>query len=243
MAELKVFKKLCAMSREISGFLTDREGWLLYQLAKMTREGCIVEIGSWQGKSTVWLGLGTLEAFRRKVYAIDPHTGSEEHQIPGQKIWTLEKFKENVQRAGLSDIVSPIVSLSHEARRSFDQPVGLLFIDGAHDHESVKRDYELWAPLVMDGGYIVFHDTQQIGVQRVADDVLQRHSFSKVFFEDTMCCGRKVARASWLDRLRARRMVALKNAFTRACGNETPKGRRKWLKNLIKFERALLMVL
>jgi predicted O-methyltransferase YrrM len=36
--------------------------------------------------------------------------------------------------------------------------VDLLFIDGDHTYEGVKRDFELYSPLVGEGGLIAFHD-------------------------------------------------------------------------------------
>lgn len=38
--------------------------------------------------------------------------------------------------------------------------VDLLFIDGSHDYESVRSDWELYRPLVRPGGLVMFHDTQ-----------------------------------------------------------------------------------
>jgi len=245
MFQFGTFQKIRTMSEYIDGFLTDREGWLLFQLARSCRIGCIVEIGSWQGKSTVWIGLGTQSTSKLRVYAIDPHIGSKEHQIHGQRIWTLKKFEENICRAGLKDIISPIVEFSENARYLFNQPISLLFIDGAHDYESVKKDYELWSPLVVDGGYVVFHDTQQIGVKRVADSVLRNHCFRKVYFQDTICCGTKVLRRSLRDKFRAHKMIELKNKFMDVCAETTHGSRRKrkWIKQWLKFKRTIMTVL
>jgi len=49
------------------------------------------------------------------------------------------------------------------------QMIDLLHIDGAHDYNSVKTDYEMYAPLVRKGGLIVFHD------------VNSRHAAEKVY--------------------------------------------------------------
>jgi predicted O-methyltransferase YrrM len=46
-----------------------------------------------------------------------------------------------------------------QVERFFDgRALDLLFIDGAHDYDSVRRDFELYAPLVRDGGIVAFHD-------------------------------------------------------------------------------------
>ena len=247
MFKTGAFRELCAISAGIEGFLTDREGWLLYQLARRASGGCIVEIGSWQGKSTVWIGLGAQAGASQgetpRVYAIDPHTGSEEHQKPGEKIWTFERFKANISRNGLDRTVTPVVERAHNARRTFEQPVSLLFIDGAHDYDSVKQDYELWAPLVVEGGYIVFHDTQQAGVKKFVDEIIPTGPFTKVYFQDTICYGKKVARPSPVDAFRSRGMIRLKNEFLDVCDGAVSKEQKKWVKQRVKFARALLTIL
>jgi len=66
---------------KVDGWLLDIEGELLYDLAKNCKgNGVIVEIGSWTGKSTIWLGKGSKAGNKVKVYAIDPHTGSSEQK-------------------------------------------------------------------------------------------------------------------------------------------------------------------
>ncbi len=63
------------LAAPIKGWLKDKEGQLLYDLAKnCTGKGVIVEIGSWKGKSTTWLAHGSKEGNKVRVYAIDPHT-------------------------------------------------------------------------------------------------------------------------------------------------------------------------
>ena len=69
-----------SLTAGIEGWLTDDEGELLFKLARACAgRGGIVEIGSWKGKSTIWLGRGSMAGNRAKVWAIDPHTGSDEH--------------------------------------------------------------------------------------------------------------------------------------------------------------------
>ena len=66
--------KVKRIARQVDGFLTDNEGELLHNFAKRcTSKGTIVEIGSWKGKSTIWLGNGSKKGNRATVYAIAPH--------------------------------------------------------------------------------------------------------------------------------------------------------------------------
>ena len=83
------------------GWLSDREGEILYNLAKNCKgKGVIVEIGSWEGKSTIWIGSGSKNGNKVKIYAIDPHTGSSEHQKENEKIWTCKGCEQNARKRG-----------------------------------------------------------------------------------------------------------------------------------------------
>jgi len=143
--------------RHVGGWLTDREAALLYTLARRcSGAGAIVEIGSWKGRSTICLAKGTRVGSQTPVYAIDPHTGMGGPY--GANTWTFDEFKANIAAAGVEEAVIPLVQTSQDAVQEFEQPVELLFIDGGHDYDSVRRDFELWFPKVMDGGVIAFHD-------------------------------------------------------------------------------------
>ncbi len=146
-----------AVSR-VDGWLTRSEGELLYALSGRIPQGAIVEIGSWMGKSTICLAMGARA--ETKVYAIDPHVGSTKNQTAaGGCIWTFEQFKENLARFGILDRVVPIVDFSGNVGRTWDKPIGLLFIDGAHDLSSVEMDFDLFWPHVVPGGWVLMHDT------------------------------------------------------------------------------------
>jgi len=125
---------------DVPGWLTDEEGEALYDLARTcTGEGVIVEIGSWMGKSTICLGRGSLAGASVPIYAIDPHT---DHRFGD--------FKANVDRAGITDLVTPIASLSQPAADDFHEPIELLFVDGSHEYDLVLEDFEKWVPKVID---------------------------------------------------------------------------------------------
>lgn len=94
-----------------------------------------------------------------KLYAVDPHTGSEEHQVDGKKVWTFDVFTKNIADAGLTETVTPVVKESVAFAREMNEPVELVFIDGAHDFASVEQDFRAWFPKVVDGGWMAFHDT------------------------------------------------------------------------------------
>jgi len=96
---MKIYKNIC-LAQDVDGFLTDREGQMLYSLARACQgRGVVVEIGSWKGKSTIWLASGIKDNARKTLlFAIDPHTGSPEHQV-FVKVCTFDQFKHNIAAA------------------------------------------------------------------------------------------------------------------------------------------------
>jgi predicted O-methyltransferase YrrM len=155
---------------EIKGFLDESEARRLYDLAREAgRLGPCLEIGSYCGKSAVFLGSACREN-RTVLYSIDHHTGSEEQQ-PGQeyfdpdlldretgKIDTLRLFRKTLAVFDLENAVIPVIGRSDVIGRAWSTRLGLLFIDGSHAYEAVLSDYLLWADHVLPGGYLVFHD-------------------------------------------------------------------------------------
>ena len=156
---LKIYKRIDRIQSNTSYsdlqflFLAARDGW---------GEGCIVEIGTYKGRSAVTLALGSKSAGREKVFSVDPH-------IEG----TLEIFKENLNKFGVADHVNILVCDSDEASRDIKQNIRLLFIDGLHYYEYVKKDILAFKDLVIDGGIIVFHDYNFKGVARVIRELTE----------------------------------------------------------------------
>jgi len=196
----------------IDGWLADVEGEFLYNAARnCTGKGVIVEIGSWKGKSTIWLGKGSKAGNKVEVYAIDPHTGSSEHQKEGP-VWTFEEFKINIKNAKIDDIVVPIVKTSADAAKNFKKPVELIFIDGAHEYEMVKLDFELWFPKLVEGGFIAFHDTcwGQEPARVVKEFVFTSRNFRNIGIVGSITFAQKVKQNSIKDMIRNRYLLLLK---------------------------------
>ena len=153
----------------VRGFLSHREGATLYMLAaEGPAKGQIVEIGSFMGRSTIWLAHGSKQCQREKVFAVDPHTGSPEHQADGELAdWMPEsgsthaQFISNATKFEVDDWITPLVMTSEQAAASWRDPIRLLFIDADHSLEMVTRDFELWEPFVAENGIIAFHDVRQ----------------------------------------------------------------------------------
>jgi MMP 1-O-methyltransferase len=191
---------------EVPGWLTDEEGEALYDLAKRcTGRGVIVEIGSWKGKSTICLGLGSRAGAHSRIFAIDPHAD-----------YRFGDFKSNVDRAGITDLVTPVASLSQPVADDFDEPVELLFVDGSHEYDLVLEDFEKWVPKVVDGGWVAFHDTTwTAGPRKVVGQAIYRGRVFKdvKFVVGSLTLGRKVGRNALPDRVHNRYVLAVKTAF------------------------------
>ncbi len=200
--------------KRIDGWLTDNEGELLYNLAKSCKgDGVIVEIGSWKGKSTIWLAKGSKAGNKLKVYAVDPHTGSSEHREMYGKVWTFEEFRRNIKDARVDDIVIPVLKTSEQATKFFDEPVEFIFIDGAHEYQLVKLDFELWFPRLIDGGIIAFHDTTwSAGPKEVAKEyVYKSEHFRNAGLVGSITFAEKVKQNCLRDRIRNRYILLLMN--------------------------------
>ena len=153
------------------GFMPPDEGLALYEAALGVPVGGapMLEIGSYCGKSAVYLGAAAVE---RDVvlFALDHHRGSEENQ-PGWewhepdlvdpaigRLDTLPLFRRTIHDAGLEDRVVALVGESLVVGRHWNIGLSLLFIDGGHGSEPAHRDFELWTPHVLVDGLLVIHD-------------------------------------------------------------------------------------
>ena len=198
-------KQVRDIVKNVDGWLTNSEGELLYRLAKKcTGRGVIVEIGSWKGKSTIWLAKGSQSGKQVPVYAIDPHTGSKEHQRRGSKVWTFDEFRHNIESAQVKQFVKPLVMESVKAAKLVKEPVELVFIDGAHDYASVKADFKAWYPKLVSGGIIAFHDSiTWKGVRQLMEEsVFESEHFRDIGLVASITYAQKVSYASVNDRIR-----------------------------------------
>jgi len=156
----------------IEGWLTINEGKKLYHLALSKNGQTIVEIGSWHGKSTLYLAAACKENKSGQVFAVDPHLGSwsaEDHKKP-----TYKSFINNLRKANVSTYVKSLITTSQKAVETWKSPIDLLFIDGLHDYKNSSFDFLHWTKHLKDGGYVILHDAfcGQEGPMRVAQGLL-----------------------------------------------------------------------
>ena len=154
----------------IKGFLDLNEGIALYEEVKRVSENNFcVEIGSYCGKSTCFIGQACKEN-KSKLITIDHHKGSEEQQL-GElyfdaevydeklgRVNTLPLLEKNLTKFDLEDVVKPLVMDSISASKIVENNADLIFIDGSHTFESAESDYELWKNKIKKGGTLAIHD-------------------------------------------------------------------------------------
>ena len=154
----------------VKGFLDPEEGAALHAAAMAQAPmGALLEVGSYCGKSALYLG-SAAQAAGGLLFAVDHHRGSEENQ-PGwewhdAELWdaeagaldSLPTFRTTLRRAGLEDSVVPVVGRSATVARWWRTPLALLFIDGGHTMEAALADWRGWSPHLMPGGVLAIHD-------------------------------------------------------------------------------------
>jgi predicted O-methyltransferase YrrM len=158
------------VARDAKGFMPDDEGLALHE-AGLTGAavGPLLEIGTYCGKSAVYLGAAARER-RTVLFTVDHHRGSEENQAGWEhhdtevvdpatgRMDTLPFFRRTIEAAGLEDAVIALVGESATVARYWSTPVGLLFVDGGHAEDVAMRDYASWSRHVARGGLLAIHD-------------------------------------------------------------------------------------
>lgn len=191
LVDLEEMSQVHRITREIDGWLTELEGAALYHAAAYgPGAGSIVEIGSFKGKSTIWLANGSKRVGRELVYAVDTHLGSPEHKAGGEfashmpsEGTTESVFRENIKQAGLEDQIVPLVMSSSVALSAWQEPIRLLFIDAAHAYEAVRRDFLDWQKHLVVNGLVAFHDVDRWDGSTALDGP------SRVVYEDVAQTG------------------------------------------------------
>ncbi len=154
----------------VKGFLDTEEGAALHQHALIAAQnGSVLEVGSYCGKSTVYLGAACKQV-GSVLFAVDHHRGSEEHQLGEEyhdaalydaefgKMDSFREFRNTLARAKLEDTVVPIVAPSALAARAWTTPLAMVFIDGGHSMQAALTDFHSWSQHVMRGGLLAIHD-------------------------------------------------------------------------------------
>ena len=161
---------LLAHARAAKGFMPEDEGALLHRWAlERLPHGPALEVGTYCGKSSIWLG-GAARETGGTVFTVDHHRGSEENQAGWEHhddtlvdaelgvMDTLPTFRRTIAAAGLEDQVVAVVGRSETVSRWWRTPLSLLFIDGGHGVEPARADFRGWPRWVVPGGVLLVHD-------------------------------------------------------------------------------------
>jgi hypothetical protein len=153
----------------VDGWLTEEQAEMLAAAAAACPvDGEIVEIGSYQGLSTIVLAKHAPEG--AAVVAIDPHAGTDRgpREIDGytaEAATDRELFLRNLVKEGVRHRVRHVPALSSEAHGHVHGTVDVLYIDGAHRYAPARADLRDWGRRVDDGGTLLIHDAfSSIGV-------------------------------------------------------------------------------
>lgn len=162
-----------AVALDAKGFMPPDEGDALWRAAVAATndvpDAPLIEVGSYCGRSTVWLG-DAAERAGRLLFAVDHHRGSEENQAGWDhhdpavvdrrvgKMDTLPFFRATVHDAELERSVVAVVGESALVAAVWTTSAALVFIDGGHGIEPAAADYAGWAPHVAPNGLLAIHD-------------------------------------------------------------------------------------
>ena len=164
---------LRALALATKGFMPEDEGDALHAAATAAAIAVpgapFVEVGSYCGRSTIWLGDAARES-ETTLFAVDHHRGSEENQagwahhdreLVDDRVGmmdTLPFFRSAIHAAGLESVVVAVVGASPVVAAHWSTPVALLFIDGGHGVQPAREDFAAWTPHVAIGGTLAIHD-------------------------------------------------------------------------------------
>ena len=153
----------------VNGWLSDAQARRLWDRAReLAAPARIVEIGSFQGRSTIVLARAAAEGI--EIVAIDPHAGNDRgpQEIDGFAEAAANDnvvFNENLEKAGVRERVRHVRKFSSDAHADVQDPIDLLYIDGAHRYGPARDDIVQWGARVRDGGTMLIHDSfSSIGV-------------------------------------------------------------------------------
>jgi predicted O-methyltransferase YrrM len=161
-----------AVAKAAKGFMPDDEGWALHEAARdaaATGLGPLLEVGTYCGKSAVYIGAAAREK-GAVLFTVDHHRGSEENQLGWEhhdadvvdpdtgRMDTLPFFRRTIAEADLEGTVVAIIGQSPTVAAQWRTPLSFLFIDGGHGSEPAWADYRGWTPHVAAGGTLAIHD-------------------------------------------------------------------------------------
>ena len=152
------------------GFMPPDEGLALHEAAVEAGAGAWLEVGTYCGKSAIYLGAAARAVGGAVLFTVDHHHGSEENQAGWEhhdatlidpetgRFDTLPTFRRTIGDAGLEDVVVAVIGESTTVAQHWTTPLRFLFIDGGHGSDVAWADYRAWTPKLAPGGTLAIHD-------------------------------------------------------------------------------------
>ena len=185
--------KVCSFADQTHGWLSPHQTSILYLCSFLTK-GKIVEVGCWKGKSTTAIGLGA-DPNATAIFVVDSFEGDSGHKAEFDVSTIRPDFDKQMERVGLTNriIVQPGFSIE-VAKQHEDDSVSMLFLDAAHEYDSVKEDILAWSPKLKSGGKVYFHDypadgDPNGGFEELKQAVDEEVRFNKNFKDFGHCYG------------------------------------------------------
>jgi len=144
-AERKLLKALQEINRQQGRMLNvpQQDGRLLRLLAESIGAKRVVEIGTSNGISAIWLGMALRKTGGKLIT----------HEIDAERAALARK---NFAAAGIADLVTVVEGNAHETVSKLTGPIDLVFIDA--DKEGYGDYLKKTLPLVRPGGLILAHN-------------------------------------------------------------------------------------
>ena len=145
----------------IDGWFSEDEGRWYARFARGLHGGVFVEVGSWKGRSTSFIG-AICNANGTRLVCVDHWRGSSDvlaaRYAAALAVEDVERtFRDNMRALGI--VVDVIAAPSAEAAQQLDPAsVDRVFLDASHDRASVAEDLRVWSTRLRDGGILAGHD-------------------------------------------------------------------------------------
>jgi predicted O-methyltransferase YrrM len=148
LAEIAVFRGACQKMRELTPVIS---------LLKRRKLHTVIEIGTMQGGTLwLWCQLAQRDAL---IVSIDLPGGAFGGGYHTKDLARFRSYAHEDQRLHFLRSDSHQKATKGEVTKALQgRAVDLLFLDGDHRYRGVKQDFVLYAPLVRQGGVVLFHD-------------------------------------------------------------------------------------